>query len=280
MANIKAIVTLCIGEPYLQTWTTLCRRNWQRYADKHGYDIVCVTRPLDVSARAAARSPAWQKCLVLSQDFSNKYERIVWLDSDILINHHTAPCAADGVPVEKVGAVDASSTPSADLVRLALERLYDFWADPEMYREYETREYYTRYNLFPAFDQMVRTGVLVLSPRHHRKLLEAAYDNQETRTDDMRFISHELLKADCVQWIDGRFDPVWLLLKALHYPFLLEKPTKQPRLIAAIKRKLFGSPDKDNRRELLKACVNTAFQNNYFLHFPGLLNEMSLVESA
>lgn len=279
MANTKAIVTLCIGEPYLQTWKNLCRNNWQQYADKHGYDIVCITETLDTSARAEGRSPAWQKCLVLSQDFSDQYERIVWLDSDILINHKSAPCIAAGVPPEKVGAVDASSTPSTDLVRLALERLYDFWDDPQMYREYETQEYYTRYNLFPAFDRMVRTGVMVLSPRHHRELLEAAYDNQETRTDDMRYISHRLLKADCVCWIDGRFDPVWLMLKALHYPFLLEKQARSDKLTEKLKRKLFGAGD-DARTELLKACVNTAFQNNYFLHFPGLLDEMPLVEDS
>lgn len=278
MVNTKAIVTLAIGNEYLQMWKNICQSNWQKYADQHGYDVICIDQWLDSSDYAKRRSAAWQKCLILSQQFSKKYERIVWIDSDILINQNS-PCVTWNVPLEKVGAVDAASTPSLDLVRLALERLYDFWDDPNMYRELETREYYTRYELYPAFDQMVRTGVLVMSPAHHRGLLEKAYYNDEERKDDMRYISHELLKADCVHWIDGRFDPVWLILKALHYPFLLEKPAQTNKIYEKLKWKLLGSENM-NREQLLKICLNTAFLNNYFMHFAGCVDEMSLVENV
>ncbi len=276
MANKKAIITLAIGEQYLQMWENLCQANWQKYAAQHGFDVICIDRWLDTSKRAKTRSPAWQKCLILSQEFSKKYERIIWVDSDVLINP-TSPCITLNVPPEKVGAVDAAATPSPDLVRLALERLYDFWDDPNMYRELETREYYTRYGLFPAFDQMVRTGVLVMSPAHHRELLEKAYYNEEERKDDMRYISHELLKADCVHWIDGRFDPVWLILKALHYPFLLEKQVKSDKITEKLKQKLMRS-ENANQKNLIKICLNAAFRNNYFMHFAGCVDEMSLVE--
>lgn len=280
MSNTKAIVTLAIGKQYLESWRRICLNNWQQYADAYDYDIICIDKLLDVSTRAQNRSPAWQKCLILSQDFSEKYERIVWLDSDILINHLRSPCIVSDVPLERVGAVDAASTPTRDLVRLALERLYDYWDDPEMYREYEPQEYYTRYGLYPAFDRMVRTGVLVLSPAYHREFLENSYyANKENRKDDMRYISHELLKADCVHWIDGRFDPVWLILKALHYPFLLKKEPHSLRVSERIKRKMFDLKNTNNQ-QLLKQCLNAAFENNYFMHFAGCMEEMCLVERA
>src|SRR5437016_12929944 len=86
-----ALVTLAIGEHYLSNWQKYCAADWQAYAAKHGYDLIVITEPLDRSPRAMARSPAWQKCLVLSQEFARQYHQIVLLDSDIAINAATAP---------------------------------------------------------------------------------------------------------------------------------------------------------------------------------------------
>lgn len=91
MKKSKAIVTLAIVEEYLQIWKSFAQDNWQKYADKYGYDLICIDTPLDTSERAQARSPAWQKCLILSQEFSQNYEQIVWIDLDILINTSIAP---------------------------------------------------------------------------------------------------------------------------------------------------------------------------------------------
>jgi hypothetical protein len=107
MGYAKAIVTIALGEKYLTTWRRVCEANWYAYAQKHGYDIVCIDAPLDPSARARQRSPSWQKCLILGQDAIRKYERVVWVDADILINVGAAPSIVEGVPVDKVGAVVA-----------------------------------------------------------------------------------------------------------------------------------------------------------------------------
>ena len=106
MKNQKAIVTIAIGEKYVGSWKKYCQPNWQAYAHKYGYDLICLEHPLDVSSRAKLRSPAWQKCLILSQGFASDYKTVVWIDSDIVINDN-APDVAIGVPANKVGAVDA-----------------------------------------------------------------------------------------------------------------------------------------------------------------------------
>lgn len=82
MKHSKAIVTLAIGNNFLERWKSLCQLNWQQYADKHGYALVCIDTPLDNSERAQQRSPSWQKCLILSQEFAQQYERVVWIDSE------------------------------------------------------------------------------------------------------------------------------------------------------------------------------------------------------
>jgi hypothetical protein len=89
--NTKAIVTLLVGESYETNWRTFCKPQWESYANKYGYDLIALNRPLDASARAQNRSPAWQKCLILSQEFAlpNGFDFIV--NTGVLVlsaSHH------------------------------------------------------------------------------------------------------------------------------------------------------------------------------------------------
>ena len=77
MSGRKAIVTLAIGEEFAARWREACEENWRAYADRHGYDLICITDPPDDSRRARDRSPSWQKLLLLGQPWSADYERIV-----------------------------------------------------------------------------------------------------------------------------------------------------------------------------------------------------------
>ena len=43
----KAIVTMAVGEAYVQAFETHARPNWVRYADRHGYDLFVLTEPID-----------------------------------------------------------------------------------------------------------------------------------------------------------------------------------------------------------------------------------------
>lgn len=84
-ANRNAIVSLCIGNDYVALWEHLCRHGWQTYADANHYDLIVISEPIDQSERGRSRSLAWQKLLVLDQDWAQKYQQIVWIDADIVI---------------------------------------------------------------------------------------------------------------------------------------------------------------------------------------------------
>ncbi len=254
----KALVTLAIGKRFRDRWNLICRDNWQAYADRHGYDLICIEDPLDDSERARARSPAWQKCLILSQPFVGEYERVVWLDSDILINPD-APDVGAGLPKGRVGAVDEFASPTREDYRRILGKLYEYWeAHSIPFVRNETPEaYYSASGLTPSFQSVVQTGVLVLSPEHHRTILESVYSSyEETRGPEwnyeMRPLSYELLKADAVTWLDPRFNAIWGSYKMSEFPFLLDHPGH------------------DRAAE----CVGRALQKVYFLHFAGSANEM------
>ena len=230
MSTGTALVTLAVGGRYAERWHARCAPNWSAYAKRHGYDVVCLEEPLDTSARASRRSPAWQKLLVLGGELGERYERIVWVDADVLFNP-AAPAITDGVPPGRVGAVDEYATPSREVHRLVLDKLYRHWdAVGEPYvRNVTARDYYAAWGLEPRFDQVVQTGVMVLSPAHHRELLATVYERYDDRGPglnyEMRPLSWELLDAGVVEWIDPRFNYLWPNYKALHLPYLLNHPS-------------------------------------------------------
>ncbi len=287
MKNSKAIVTLVLGKRYLNKWKRFCQKNWQKYAEKYEYDLIFIDSPLDTSGRAQKRSPAWQKCLILSQDFSQHYERIVWIDSDILINTSIAPCIVKDVPLEKVGATDEWSSPTPQLYSQTLDRKYEYYkyVGWDIVHDNTAQKFYSNYGLPPKFHSTVQTGVMVLSPHHHRQILEKVYFEYEDKgvsewNYEMRPLSWELLEADLVHWLDHRFNLIWMDYMSLHYPFVLKK-SQNPFLgkIEGKIRNLSSDLGIPARPTLKKICANTAFINSFFLHFAGCSADMQLVNT-
>lgn len=266
MSNKKAIVTLAIGKRFSRMVKRYCAKNWQEYADKYDYDVIFIEDPLDLSERGLSRSPAWQKCLILSQDWSKKYDRIVWIDTDILLNPN-APDVTDGVPVDKIGAVDEYFYPNKDMYFTALDRMYKYWEklgyNPVI--NPTSKEYYKSFGLDCDIEHIVQTGVMVLSPKYHREIFEHVYYNYEEKglNYEMRPLSYEILKNNLVHWLDTRFNVLLPFNKALYYPFLLNEKKTLP----------FYS-----RNKTKKLILESIFINSYFLHFTGAVKEMKLLD--
>ncbi len=256
-----AIVTIATGQVHAPLWEAHCRHNWQAYAERHGFDVIRIDRPLDDSPRAARRSPTWQKLLILGQPFAQRYDQIVWMDSDVLINP-AAPSIVDGLPVERVGAVNEYATPTPELYRQALRKLYRHWtATGTPFTRNETvHDFYAAYGLPARHDGVVQTGVMVMSPHHHRELLEHTYHAYEDRGGDLwgewRPLSFELLEAGAVEWLDPRYNHHWSVYKSLHFPFLLNHPAHP------------GA----------RASAAAALDDVYCLHFAGSHAEIGLVD--
>lgn len=255
----QAIVTLAIGADYADRFERCCRQSWTAYAKRHGFDLIVITDPLDTSERARRRSPAWQKCLILGAPQVADYDRVVWVDSDICINPG-APSVTDGVPLELIGATDEHRFPSPEARQAILEtiisvapesgdadkRFWQAWRDPGDWHRY--------FGLPGEQSHIVQTGVLVLSPTHHRSLLERVYQTYEDRGGkqfnyEMRPLSHEIQALGHQHWIDPRFNAlVWWLF--LH---------------------------QNVSTDALKPFVEANYRRSYFLHFAGCAHLMPLV---
>jgi hypothetical protein len=218
----RAIVTLTVGSEHRDRWLRRCEENWGRYAERHGFDLIRFDQPLDGSERASKRSPSWQKLLICEQPTVAGYERVVWVDSDILFGVEAAS-VGDDVPAELVGAVDELDVPSPELLNhIHPGSMPDFYAAA---------------GLPGHFEKLLQAGLLVLSPANHAEILRSVYDNHEdpgpNLNYEMRPLSYELQRAERVHWLDRRFNFTWPLYKAYRYPFLIPHPG-HPRAHEAI----------------------------------------------
>jgi hypothetical protein len=265
-----AIVTLAIGDEFLSRWRALCEPGWRAYAERHGYDLIVVTQPLDTSARAAARSPSWQKCLILNDAIAGGRDRIVWVDADVMINP-AAPAITEGVPAEKIGAIDEHVFPTAERRLQIIRNLVEHWRPLNPQRAENWRSF-----LDPAAwhelaglprrgRHMLQAGVMVLSPRHHRELLELVYANYEDRGGyamnfEMRPLSFEAQERNLPHWIDGRFNALTAYLQLEH------EQIEPGRELSTI--------------EDLAAFLAAAYRRSYFLHFAGQPDYMKVAYAA
>lgn len=265
--NIKAIVTIALGNRFIRMTRNFCQKNWEEYARKHNYDLIFIEEPLDNTERAQKRSASWQKLLVCSQEWAKKYERIVWVDADVLINPN-APDISEGIPIDKIGAVNETQQPTKDQHHKAIKRMYRVWGkDGLVFNEsYHVPDYYKEYGIYCNFHDIVQCGIMVWSPQHHAEFLKSVYDNYEDHDNrlnyEMRPTSYEILKNNLVHWLDPRFNKLMHLEKAAYYPFLLDSKLL-PRF---------------HKKAIRKTVLNTIFFNNYFLHFIGCVPEMKYIE--
>lgn len=262
MARRDALVTLLLGAKYQRLWHDHCRANWQRYADRHDLELITIESPLDDSARARARSPAWQRLLILGHPALNGRHRVALVDADVLIRPD-APSVFAGVPEERVGGVREFGHPTPEVHRRALQTWFRILRGRgSRYLHNETaREFYRLRGFDVGFDEVVNGGVLVLSPRHHRRLLESVYERYEEdprpgALAEMAPLSWELMRADLVHWLDPRFNVLWPFYKAARFPFL------------------FAAPE----HPALARCAQQAFSESFFLHFAAFHEELPALD--
>jgi len=279
---MKAIVTLAIGKKYEKMFNKYCRKNWQEYCNKFGYELIVITEALDKTERASKRSPSWQKLLILSQEWSNKYERIVWVDSDIIINSVNAYDISIGVPVEKVGATETYSLLGEEIYSIAMGRLVNFWNKNNIpnLEALTPNEYYTKRGIkYTHINKLVQCGVFVSSPFYHREIFENIYYNYEDSYGaewnyEMPYMSYELLKADKVHWISNRFNfSVGEVMTAFYPQIWLKSRKTIIHIVLDILSRSFGL-----RRRDLKKSLNNVYTLSIFMHFAACSKYMKFIK--
>ena len=251
----KCIVTLAIGTEFANSFKKYCFPGWREYANKFGYDLFVITDSLDKSERAQGRSPAWQKCLVWSLKELKKYDQLVWIDADIIINSRIAPSICDFIRLGQIGGVKDFSYPTEAIALERIRIMYKQWAEAGIkYVSNPTpNEFYKKYGIDTQLDEVFQTGVIVASPKFHSEIFRYAYYNYEEIGGaewnyEMRPLSYELVRSGLVKWIPNEFNLCVSEYTWSHYNHII------------------GSR---NMNDFLFAQYTAAYNNSYFCHFAG-----------
>ncbi len=221
----NAIVTMVIGDIFIGLWVELCQKEWVKYAIRHGFDIILINTILDHSSLAASRSPAWQKLLILDQPWAQKYERIVWLDADILINS-TAPNILNSVPDHScIGVPAVGGERETASVHIFNERVRNMEIWPEHWPETQRMADKILFKDTANIDiddtiKMYCTGVMVVHPAIHRDLFRRSYINynNDSRLYEQPGLSYEICRSGKVTEFSPRFNWMIMYMLAMYFP--------------------------------------------------------------
>ena len=247
----SVIVTVAIGDHCRRMWDETFAPSVYDYADRHGYAVQCLTAPIDVGDKAKPAS--WQRLLLASHPALLGFDRIIYLDTDIMCNP-SAPGVAELVPDGKIGAVTWQGSYNNDqawydMFKMSWSRNVFKWIRDAKIESFSDLAVAGGY---PAHEDWLNSGVLVFQPTPEIATLMAdVYYNEphtERSANEQQALTHYLCnkRPDLLHPLDKRFNAIWYFEREIHYPFL-----ENLYLNSFIASK----------------CVEASLTHNYFLHF-------------
>ncbi|MER3522543.1 MAG: hypothetical protein C4326_00385 [Ignavibacteria bacterium] len=147
-----AFVTLAAGEFFQRTFDRYFRESLEQYAERVGVPRYIFREPWDRTPSALRRSLAWQKLLIFELPDLARFDRLCWLDADIMTTR-SSENIFECVAGNQWGAVS---------------ELRNFTSPDELGRVYESRG-------VPVLSDMINTGVLVVHRQTHAHAMHALY---------------------------------------------------------------------------------------------------------
>jgi len=211
------LITLAIGSEYYAFYRSTFMKSQENYAKKHGYDFHVVTHfpEADFMTENYPKNRStitMHKILVCSQEWSDSYDMIIFIDADILIHPDSPPLHSYMDYGEKIGIVDEFSQPTPEK-RIALQAK-NGW-------ETSATEYHALCGLHLETPHALNTGVLVFQPKYHRNFLEKIFKkyiqfcDRHPRGDifEQTAIGYELQKNQCFTLLPNKFNTLWAIHK-------------------------------------------------------------------
>jgi hypothetical protein len=168
------VCTIVIGDRFEKLFRNYVVASWRHYCDHHGYKLIVFRKLL---AHLPGKSTAWQKLLILDQPETRTFERVIWLDADIIIKSGSPP-------------IEVTSG------------LIGYVQEPTFTKN--AAAWYQMFSMAPA-KEVVQTGVLCLEP-NHAEILRKALHYCETIMYEMPALSRCLSESGLGYHLDPRFN--------------------------------------------------------------------------
>ncbi|MBX7059469.1 MAG: hypothetical protein K1X75_15510 [Leptospirales bacterium] len=262
------ICTIAIGQKYFDAWRLYASPAWLEYCERYDLGLIAFDEDLIPRDHPRWKKATWQKMLIghrlLEANLGGG--NVCYLDTDILINPF-APNIFDFTKPGQIGLVSIRSGLPFPLHlvqrRLAFLRHTHYSSSyPLDSALFMSLEQLYGYHKLPPQEDEACMGLILFNPGFHAECMEnwfMQYDRNVqsvTGGGDQTHINFEIQSAGPVNWLDYRFQAIWVYEMAWNYPFL------------------YSSGREDNR--LIIQCIQAALQSNYFLHFAGSWHESDM----
>jgi hypothetical protein len=200
------LVTICIGEQYLNQYNCLFRPSQEKYAKKSGYDFKIITDYICEPIHSDLVS--FNKILVCEYNWEKDYDFIIFIDADIIINENTPLIHNMYNFNNKIGVVNQSQPNLNARIESQIHKGYEVTA----------KEYYKlKSNLDINTDHIINTGVLVIQPKIHKLFLKNIFykycnnqiNNKEGFHYEQSVIGYEIQKNNMHYFMDMKWNALW-----------------------------------------------------------------------
>ncbi len=212
MSRTSVIATVVIGERYARLHRRAFAWSLERYAARHGYDLVVVDTPLipppDGTTSTVTES-GFSRYLVASMPEVADAARLMYVDADVLLGPNAPPFHEVSLG-GGIGVVDEWCQPSRQ-DRLAYQDAHGFETSP--------KAYYAASGFDLDIETLVNSGVFICEPRRHATwLADFAHRHAPIGVDHPRGLHYEqaafgaeLERAGLATMIPTAWNRIWPL---------------------------------------------------------------------
>jgi len=253
------VVTVAIGQKYMQRWEELSLPWWRMYCGEHGLGLAAVTEPFSDPGN---KRFDWQKLLVgkaLSESGTGA-QGVCFVDYDVIPNPF-APNIFSHRSVDRVGFVsERNNLPygSAETVlrRVAFHRHRASEGEYPLdsYLTADTETVFKDHGLPPLADYGCG-GLFVFNHTRHAAFFEEVfgqYSNESrlaANPGEEVYLNYHIQTQTDVEWLDYRWHTLWWFEMASYYPWLY---------------------DSENRTAFnVEQAILSSLHRSHFLHFVG-----------
>lgn len=205
------LVSLAIGDKYINEYNELFYKSQYQYCQKHGYDFKLITKRL-IGSINHPDNISFDKALMFSQPWSEEYDWVVFIDADILISPIAPAIHKHFLNKEKVYVADEYSQPNTE-ARIAVQK--------KMGWETSAQDYYQLAGFSIETKKMINTGIIGCCPEINGKFMKSIHFKHSIRSlghprhfhFEQSAIGYELQKENKDEYLDNRFNAVWNIHK-------------------------------------------------------------------
>ncbi len=266
----NAIISIAIGESYEKKWHRYVSKNWEYYCQKNKLGLFLVTDNLISKQNSHWKKATWQK-LILGDSikkYNKKVKNLCYIDSDFLINGN-AKNVFDDYDEDKISLVSQFKDLPYD--EHLIKRRISFFRNKYYSKRYPldsaifmTIDDLCNYHDKPKLNDYACAGFFIFNVKSHSKKMKESFFKYTSKVEtitgggDNFHFNFEIQSNFKIKWLEYKFQALWLYEMAAYYPFLYKKENQK-------------------NKDLIKSCVLTSLQNNFFLHFAGSWYESEMI---